>query len=92
MLTAEQAAQCVEAGIPVVPHTYNMAGYVLPIVKGTQFLRIVKFEQTRSPVMVFIYTDTEMSVEDATDMAIDWVNQLSVAAISAREEEPVLVI
>lgn len=92
MLTAEQAKQCVEAGIPVAPQNFSMQGFVLPIVKGSRYMRIVKFGTEQRPVFVFIYTDVPMEEEHAADMAIDYVTDLSRQIIPVAEANPILII
>lgn len=94
MLTPEQAAQCVEAGIPVLPDVIKAPGVILPVVQGRNFLRIVKFkaDNETGELYLFLYTEHQMSVEDATEKAIDWLDGLSHAHVKPENLQPLLVI
>ena len=95
MLTPEQAKALIDMGIPVVPDAsaLHKHGVVLPIVHGFKHMRLVKFTPDDSlPRLVMLYTETEVSVEDATEQAIDHVTTLGSDSLLPQNAQPVLVI
>ena len=95
MLSLDQAKALIDMGIPVVPDASELHKHcvVLPIVKGFKHMRMVKFTPDDSlPRLVVLYTDDEVSVEDATEQAIDHVTTLGSNRILPENAQPVLVI